>query len=56
MNPSRAQPQANDTARHSVRIAEHSSPGRRLAIRWVLAGSKGLATLAIALVAILMAR
>src|SRR3954467_8043451 len=52
----RTQPQPNDTARQSVRIAEHPlSGGGRPAIRWLLAGSKALATLAIALVAILMA-
>jgi len=50
----RAQPQ--QTARRAATIAEHSSSRRRgIAARWSLALARGLATLAIALIAALMA-
>jgi RND family efflux transporter MFP subunit len=49
----RTEPQPNETAREKAPIRP-SSRERRLAVRWILA-LKGLATLAIALVAILMA-
>src|SRR4029077_19746744 len=48
----RTRPQPKETARQSAQIDRRSSSG---AVRWILACSKGLATLAIALVAILMA-
>src|SRR5258708_1865717 len=52
----RAQPQADGMAHQPAALAERrSSGGRRLAIRWILAGFKRLATLAIALVAVVMA-
>ena len=52
----RAQPQADEPARRSAQIAERaSSPRSARAIGWILACSKRLATLAIALVAIVMA-
>src|SRR5271154_6650503 len=50
----RTEPRPNETAREKTPIRP-SSGKRRLAVRWILACSKGLATLAIALVAILMA-
>jgi multidrug resistance efflux pump len=50
------QPQPQETARHGAPLdGRHSSRVRRLALRWVVAGFKRLATLAIALVAIVMA-
>src|SRR5262249_8259392 len=52
----RVQSQPEQTARQRAPLAEpRSSGGRPLALRWVLAGFKQLATLAIALVAIVMA-
>jgi multidrug resistance efflux pump len=52
----RTQPGPKEAARQSAQIDQRSSSAKqRLAVRWILAGLKGLATLAIALVAILMA-
>src|SRR5260221_987590 len=52
----RAQPQPDEAARQTAPLAKRrSSSGLRLAMRWSLAGVKRLATLAIALVAIVMA-
>jgi len=52
----RARPQTDEPARRSAPIAERaSSPRPARAIGWILACSKAFATLAIALVAILMA-
>jgi multidrug resistance efflux pump len=52
----RAQPQPEGTARQGEPAAERPSSGKgSLALRWILAGAKRIATLAIALAAILMA-
>jgi multidrug resistance efflux pump len=50
------EPQPQETARQAAPLGERrSSSARRLALRWILAGFKRLTTLAIALVAIVMA-
>jgi multidrug resistance efflux pump len=52
----RVEPQPQETARNRASLEEGRSPGGRgVALRWILAGFKRLATLAIALVAIIMA-
>ena len=52
----RAQPQPDGIARQGELAAERPSSGKgSLALRWILAGAKRIATLAIALAAILMA-
>jgi multidrug resistance efflux pump len=56
VQPDKVEPQPQETARQGAPLGERrSSSVRRLALRWVLAGFKHLATLAIALVAIVMA-
>jgi hypothetical protein len=53
----RAQPHSEETGLTAAPLDERrSSRARRLALRWILAGFKRLATLAIAFVAIAMAR
>jgi multidrug resistance efflux pump len=50
------EPQPEETARRRASLDKRRSPaGRRLALRWILAGFKRLTTLTIALVAIVMA-
>jgi multidrug resistance efflux pump len=51
----RTQPSPDQVARQSAPAKRRRSGGLRLALRWILAGFKRLMTLAIALVAILMA-
>ena len=56
VQPFTVEPQPEETVRKRAPLdGRRSSSGRRLALRWVLAGFKQLATLAIALVAIVMA-
>ena len=56
VQPVTVEPQPQETARQRAPLDERrSSGGRGLALRWILAGFKRLATLAIALVAIVMA-
>ena len=51
----RVQPQPEEPARKGAPLEERRSPGGRRMLRWILAGFKRLTTLAIALVAIVMA-
>ncbi|MGA8756630.1 MAG: hypothetical protein WB611_09900, partial [Stellaceae bacterium] len=56
VQPFTVEPQPQETAREGGPLdRRRSSSGQRLALRWILAGLKRLATLAIAVVAIVMA-